>query len=226
MSGWEAIAQMGSQLMGNRHQDMFNRKAANVAFDRQNMLRNTAHQAEVADLRAAGLNPILTATGGSGASTPSVASPTVSSSPGVDFAGASAKSASAELSKSQQAVADMQVLYVGEQATAARLDGLLKQAQTAETYSRIPNVNADTALKLAEVPHISAKISQLGSSAKQADATTGKIGVEASILVEQLKAAKLEGKIDETTWGEITRILNRIPGIGGAISNRALPFKK
>jgi len=91
------MLQMASQLMGNRHQDMFNRKAANVAFDRQNMLRNTAHQAEVADLRAAGLNPILSATGGGGASTPSVGASSSTGSQGVDFAGASAKSAQATL---------------------------------------------------------------------------------------------------------------------------------
>lgn len=48
----------------------FNAEQAQKQMDFQERMSNTAHQREMQDLIAAGLNPILTATGGNGASSP------------------------------------------------------------------------------------------------------------------------------------------------------------
>lgn len=57
-------APMGTLISG-----LFNRDAANNQMNFQMNMANTAHQREVADLRAAGLNPILSALG-SGSAVP------------------------------------------------------------------------------------------------------------------------------------------------------------
>lgn len=59
----------------------FNADQAALNRDWQEMMSNTAHQREVRDLIAAGLNPVLSASGGNGASTGSGATATMQSSP-------------------------------------------------------------------------------------------------------------------------------------------------
>lgn len=67
------LGNVGS-FIGNKATDfLFSNYQANKAWSRQKQAAQSAHQWEVADLRAAGLNPILSATGGNGANLPSVA---------------------------------------------------------------------------------------------------------------------------------------------------------
>lgn len=66
-----------SQNLGiAREQMAFQTAESDKAWNRELNAANTSHQREVADLKAAGLNPVLSATGGSGASSPSVSAPT------------------------------------------------------------------------------------------------------------------------------------------------------
>lgn len=78
----------GLSLLGVRQTNKANAKLAHEQMEFQERMSSTAHQREVEDLRAAGLNPILSGTGGHGSSAPPGAMATMQSELGAGVHGA------------------------------------------------------------------------------------------------------------------------------------------
>ncbi len=70
MAWLPAVISGTASLIGGRERNRAASAQAARQMEFQERMSSSAHQREVADLRAAGLNPILSATGGRGASTP------------------------------------------------------------------------------------------------------------------------------------------------------------
>lgn len=133
MSAWMAAAglgEMAGNYFMNQANNISNAKEAKKQREWQTNMSNTAHQREVADLKAAGLNPILGMTGG-GASSPSGAQ-----------AQMNAANMDGALTKTVTTALDRDRLRKEVKAVDSQIELNKQAAQTQQSQEYLNNVNA------------------------------------------------------------------------------------
>lgn len=136
------VGNVGS-FLGNKATDfLIGNYNANKAWSRQKQAAQFAHQWEVADLRAAGLNPILSATGGNGANLPSVAVAQNANSEAPNILGMMSAYQGIRNQEQQENVLKAQETLLQTQADRERDSATLMRSQTAKinTENYIPAV--------------------------------------------------------------------------------------
>ncbi len=149
-------------------------------FKKELEAMNSAHQREVTDLRNAGLNPILSATGGSGLSSPTGSMPDISS---VNSATVAAKQANRQMT--MNALVSLGDLFIRDQ------------------QNRVANRQADASLQNAETNSLetASKIAQRNFQNKNLDMDTRKKYAEIGVLSTQgLLNSALASQANTNAW--------------------------
>lgn len=190
-----ALVGGGLNLAGGILTNRSNAKQAQAQMKFQEYMSNTAHQREVKDLRAAGLNPILSS-GGSGASTPGGAMARMVNLGEAVNTGIQASRTMQDIRKSKQDI---------------------NQSKTTEAVNRQTELNLQEQAALIRAQVISQGAAAEASSAQAAKTRAETLGVGADNMLKlyAIPKAKIDRDIDISPAGRKYREYDKMAGGSG-----------